>query len=61
MLLRTNVKTRRLSKKVDNKLHGPLQVEKVITLTAIRVTLPRSWEVYNIFHVNLLESYRTFT
>jgi hypothetical protein len=29
-------------------------VEKIITLTAIRVTLPRSWEIHNIFHIDLL-------
>jgi hypothetical protein len=61
MLKGTNLKTRRLSKKLDNKLHRPFQVEKVITLTAIRVTLLRSWGIHNIFHVNLLEPYRMST
>jgi hypothetical protein len=42
MLKGTNLKTRRLSKKLDNKLDRPFQVEKVITLTVLRVTLPRS-------------------
>jgi hypothetical protein len=42
MLKGINLKTRRLSKKIDNKLDGPFQVEKVITPTAIHVTLPRS-------------------
>jgi hypothetical protein len=36
MLKGTNLKTRRPSKKLDNKLHGPFQVEKVITPTAIQ-------------------------
>jgi hypothetical protein len=31
----------------------------MITLMAIRVTLPRSWGIHNVFHVNLLEPYRT--
>jgi hypothetical protein len=31
----TTLKTRRESIKLDNKLHGPFQVEKVITQTAI--------------------------
>ena len=61
MLKGTNLKTRRPSKKLDNKLHGPFQVEKVITSTAIRVTLPRSWGIHNVFHVGLLEPYRTST
>jgi hypothetical protein len=42
MLKGINLKTRRPSKKLDNNLHGPFQVEKVITPMAIRVTLPRS-------------------
>jgi hypothetical protein len=33
MLKRTNLKTRRPSKKLENKLHRPFQVEKVITPT----------------------------
>jgi hypothetical protein len=53
----TNLKTRRLSKKLDNKLHGLFQVKKVITLTPIRMTLPRSWGIYNVFYINLLEPY----
>jgi hypothetical protein len=54
MLKKTLLKTRKPSKKLDNKLHRPFQVEKVITPTAIRVTLPRSWRIYNIFYVNVL-------
>jgi hypothetical protein len=41
MLKGTNLKTRQRSKRLDNKLNGPFQVEEVITLTAIRVTLPK--------------------
>jgi hypothetical protein len=42
MLAGINLKTRRPSKKLDNKLHRPFQVEKGITLTVIQVILPRS-------------------
>jgi hypothetical protein len=42
MLKGINLKTRRPSKKLDNKLHRLFEVEIVITQTAIRVTLPRS-------------------
>jgi hypothetical protein len=42
MLKGTNFKTRRPSKKLDNKLHELFQLEKVIIPMAIRVTLPRS-------------------
>jgi hypothetical protein len=55
MLKGINLKTKRPSKKLDNKLHGLFQLKMVITLTAIWVTLPRSLEMYNIFHINLFE------
>jgi hypothetical protein len=55
MLKGTNVKTRRPSKKLDNKPHRPFQVEMVITPIVIWVTLPRSWWIHNVFHINLLE------
>jgi hypothetical protein len=35
ILKKINLKTKRLSKKLDNKLNGPFQVEKVITPMAI--------------------------
>jgi hypothetical protein len=58
MLKGRNLKTRSLSKKLDNKLHGLYQMEKVITPTAIWVTLPRSWGIDHVFHLNLLKPYR---
>jgi hypothetical protein len=61
MLKGTNLKTRRLSKKLDNKVHRTFQVEMVSTPTAIPVTLPRSYGIHNVFHVNLLEPDRMFT
>jgi hypothetical protein len=42
MLKRPNLKTSRPFKKLINKLHRPFQGEKVITLPAIQVILPRS-------------------
>jgi hypothetical protein len=59
MLKDKNLKTRRPSTKLDNKLYGLFQVEGVITPTAIRVTLQRLWRIHNVFHVNLLEPYWT--
>jgi hypothetical protein len=57
MLNGINLKTRTPSKKLNNKLHRGFQVEKVITPKAIWVTLPRTWEIHNIVHVNVLEPY----
>jgi len=59
MLNGRNIKTRRPSKKMDHKNHGPFQIEKIISPLAVRLTLPRKWKIHNVFHVSLLESYRT--
>jgi len=57
MLSGRNIKTRRPSKKMDHKNHGPFQVEKIISPLAVRLTLPRKWKIHNVFHVSLLEPY----
>jgi len=59
MLNGRNIKTRRPSKKLDHKNHGPFQIEKIISPFAVRLTLPRKWKIHNVFHVSLLEPYRT--
>jgi hypothetical protein len=57
MTKKINLKTRRLSKKLDNKLYRPFQVEKEIILTVIRVTLLSLRRIHNVFDINYLESY----
>jgi len=59
MLNGRNIKTRRPSRKMDHKNHGPFQIEKVISPLAVQLTLPRKWKIHNVFHVSLLEPYRT--
>ena len=59
MLNGRNIKTRRPSKKLDHKNHGPFQIEKIVSPLAIRLTLPRKWKIHNVFHVSLLEPYQT--
>jgi len=54
-----NIKTRRPSKKLDHKNHGLFQIEKIASLLAVRLTLPRKWKIHNVFHVSLLEPYQT--
>jgi len=54
-----NIKTRRPSRKLDHKNHGPFQIEKILSPLAVHLTLPRKWKIHNIFHVSLLEPYRT--
>jgi hypothetical protein len=59
MLNGKNVKTRRPSKKLDHKLLGPFQVDKVISPTAVRLKLPSKWRIHNTFHVSLIEPYKS--
>ena len=59
MLSRHNIKTRRPSKKLDHKNHGPFQIEKIVSPLVVLLTLPHKWKIHNVFHVSLLEPYRT--
>jgi len=59
MLSGRNIKTRCPSKKLDHKNHGPFQIEKIISLLTIRLTLLRKWKIQNVFHFSLLKPYRT--
>jgi len=59
MLSGGNIKTRHPSKKLDHKNHGPFQIENIVSPLAVRLTLPRKWKIHNVFHVSLLEPYRT--
>jgi len=59
MLNGHNIKTRRPSKKLDHKNHGPFQIEKIVSRLAVRHTLSRKWKIHNVFHFSLLERYRT--
>jgi hypothetical protein len=59
MLSGRNISTRRPSRKMDHKNHGPFQIEKIVSPLAVRLTLPRKWKIHNVFHVSLLEPFRT--
>jgi len=59
MLNGRNIKTHRPSRKMDHKNHGPFQIEKIISPLTVRLTLPRKWKIHSVFHVSLLEPYRT--
>jgi len=59
MLSGRNIRTRRPSKKLDYKSHGPFQIEKIVSPLAVFLTLPWKWTIHNVFHVSLLEPYRT--
>jgi len=55
MLNSKNLKTRSPARKLDAKLHGPFKVMKVILPTALKLELPLRWQIYNAFHVSLVE------
>jgi hypothetical protein len=57
MLDRRHIQTRWLEDKLDHKKHGPFTIEKVVSLTAMRLLLPRKWKIHNTFYLSLLEPY----
>jgi hypothetical protein len=61
MLDGRHIQTRWPKDKLDHKKHGPFAIEKVISLTAIRLSLPRKWKIYNTFYVSSLEPYNNGT
>jgi hypothetical protein len=61
MLDGRNIKIRPPSQKLDDTLHGLYQVKNVISPTAVRLTLRRKWKIHNVFHVSLIEPFRSGT
>jgi hypothetical protein len=57
MLQGKNLKTQRLSRKLDALLDEPFKVPKVLSPTAIKLELPNRWRIHNAFHVSLIEPY----
>jgi hypothetical protein len=53
-----NIKTRKLSKKFDVKMHGPFKVIKAVSPTAYRLKLPKNWSIHPTFQISLLELFR---
>jgi len=44
---------------MDHKNHRPFQVENIISPLAILLTLPWKCKIHKVFHLSLLEPYRT--
>ena len=59
MLDARNIKTRRPAKKLDKKFLGPFKIQRILSPTAVKLTLPKKWRIHNSFHVSLIEPYRT--
>jgi hypothetical protein len=54
-LLRKNIKTLRLSDKLDNKKIGLYEIDEVIRLVNFRLRLLKHMKIYLVFHIALLE------
>jgi len=53
-----NIKTKRLTKKLDYKLRGKFQIKKLICTCAYRLKLlPMACKIHLVFHISLLEPY----
>lgn len=49
-----NIKTRRPSKKLDQKNAGPFSVVRAVNPFAYEIQLPATMKIHNVFHVSLL-------
>jgi hypothetical protein len=56
-LLGRNIQTKRPSKKLDNKKHGPFVVKRKIGSHTYELTLPATMRVHPVFHIDLLSPY----
>ena len=54
-LLRKNVRTKRLSGKLDYKKLGPFRIKKKKGPVNYKLSLPYIMRIYPVFHVSLLE------
>jgi hypothetical protein len=55
-LLRKNIKTKRLSIKLDYTKLSPYKIRKVLDPLIYKFKLPKSIRIYLVFHISLLES-----
>jgi hypothetical protein len=53
------IKTKRASKKLDAKLHGPFRITRIgRNGRSATLELPPQWRIHPTFHITLLEPYR---
>jgi hypothetical protein len=52
---RKNIKTKRPSSKLDFKKLGPFKIEKKISDTNYKLSLPKGMKIHPVFHISLLE------
>ena len=53
----TNITTKHLMKKLDNKHLGPFKILEKVRKSAYRLKLPSQWKIYDVFNKVLLSPY----
>ena len=59
MLNGKNIRTKRPSKKLSPKLYEPFKIIEAKGQRAFKIAISPTWRIHPIFHVLLLEPYRT--
>jgi hypothetical protein len=54
-LIQRNIQTKRLSTKLDHKKLGLFKIKRVAGLVNYKLVLPRTINIYPVFHISLLE------
>ena len=54
-----NIRTKRPTKKLAPKHYGPFKILEKIGTRSFRLELDKRWKIHNVFHVSLLEPYKT--
>jgi hypothetical protein len=52
-----NLKTEQPTAKLAPKRHGPFPIKKVLSPITYQLTLPPTWKIHDVFHVDLLTPY----
>ena len=56
-----NLHLDRPSIKLSPKRHGPFKIKKVLSPITYQLDLPVQWKIHDVFHINLLTPYVTFS
>jgi hypothetical protein len=52
-----NLRTEQPTAKLAPKHHGPFLIKKVLSPITYQLTLPSTWKIHDVFHVDLLTPY----
>jgi hypothetical protein len=52
-----NLQTEQPTAKLAPKHHGPFSIKKVLSPITYQLTLPKTWKIHDVFHVDLLTPY----